>query len=50
MAWLSGVPVYGLGGPLEAPGLILSRAVSQWFVKSADLLAAVEGFAEETAA
>jgi hypothetical protein len=49
MAWLSGVPVYGLGGPLEAPGLILARAVSQWFGKSNDLLAAVEGFAEATA-
>lgn len=47
IAWNAGVPVYGLGGPLEAPGLILSRSVSQWFNSTPDLLAAVEAFAEE---
>lgn len=49
IAFNAGVPVYGLGGPLEAPGLILSRAVSRWFGKVPELLAAVEAFAEETA-
>lgn len=47
IAFNAGVPVFGLGGPLEAPGLILSRAVSAWFAKVPELLAAVERFAEE---
>lgn len=47
IAFNAGVPVFGLGGPLEAPGLILSRAVAAWFGKVPELLAAVERFAEE---
>ena len=30
MAFASGVPVIGLAGPLEKPGLILSRCVGRW--------------------
>lgn len=48
MAFNAGVLVYGLPGPLEAPGLILSRAVSRWFEDVDELLAAVEVFAEDT--
>jgi len=47
IAYNAGVPVYGLSGPLEAPGLILARAVSRWFGKTSELLAVVEEFAEE---
>jgi hypothetical protein len=47
IAYNAGVPVYGLSGPLEAPGLILARAVSRWFSKPGELLAAVEEFAGE---
>lgn len=46
IAFNAGVPVIGLGGPLEAPGLILSRAVARWFAKVPELLAAVECLAE----
>ena len=41
IAYASNVRVLGLAGPLEAPGLILSRCVSQWFANIGDLLAAV---------
>ena len=50
MAAASGILVFGLSSPLDAPGLILSRAVSQWFTSVGALLAAVEVLAEETAA
>jgi hypothetical protein len=33
IAWASGVPVYGLVGPLDRPGLILSRCVEKWFTQ-----------------
>ena len=38
VAYASGVPVLGLVGPLEAPGLILTRCVGKWFNRVADLL------------
>ena len=41
MAWVSGIPVYGLRGRLEAPGLILGRAVSRWFDDADDLMNAL---------
>lgn len=47
IAWGSGVPVYGLAGFMEKPGLMLTRAVEKWFPDSAALLAGVEAFAEE---
>jgi hypothetical protein len=47
MAYVSGVPVFGLRGPLEAPGLILTRAVTHWFVDTTALLLNVEMLAEE---
>ncbi|MDR1397547.1 MAG: hypothetical protein LBJ14_07430 [Desulfarculales bacterium] len=39
IAFASGVKVLGLAGPLEAPGLILSRCVNLWFATAGDLLA-----------
>jgi hypothetical protein len=38
IAFAGGVKVLGLAGPLEAPGLILSRCVSLWFANAGDLL------------
>jgi len=38
IAWTVGVPVYGLRGKLEAPGLVLSKAVTRWFDDVGDLL------------
>jgi hypothetical protein len=49
MAYVAGVPVFGLAGPLEAPGLILSNAVRKWVADTAKLLVAVEIFAKENA-
>jgi len=43
----AGVPVYGLSGPLEAPGLMLAKGVSRWFTNVRELIAGVETFAEE---
>ena len=39
IAYAHGVPVLGLAGPLEAPGLILTRCVKQWFTQVNQLLA-----------
>jgi hypothetical protein len=47
IAYNAGVPVYGLPGPLEAPGLVLAKAVSRWFTNVRELIAGVEEFAEE---
>lgn len=41
VAWASGVPVWGLAGPLEKPGLIINGAVSRWFSSATELLAAI---------
>lgn len=46
MAYVSGVPVIGLRGPLEAPGLILARAVTWWAADMQELFEVVEGLAE----
>jgi hypothetical protein len=45
MAYVSGVPVFGLAGPLEQPGLILTRAVTRWVSNAQELLDAVEEWA-----
>lgn len=47
IAYAAGVPVYGLAGPLETPGTILSRAVSRWCDGATGLLAAVAAYAAE---
>jgi hypothetical protein len=39
IAFASQVPVLGLAGPLEAPGLILNRCVSRWFAEVRELIA-----------
>ncbi len=41
MAYTSGVPVYGLRGKLESPGLIMAKAVTRWFDNVDDLLEAL---------
>lgn len=41
IAHASGVPVLGLAGPLEAPGLILTRCVYRWARNTAELFVAV---------
>jgi hypothetical protein len=46
MAYVSGVPVIGLRGTLEAPGLILTRAVTCWVAGMRGLFEAVEALAE----
>ena len=46
MAYVSGVPIFGLAGPLEQPGLILTRAVTRWCADVEELFVAVEGLAE----
>lgn len=46
MAAVSGVPVFGLAGRLEVPGLIMTRAVTRWCADVDELLLAVEGLAE----
>ncbi|MCL1915650.1 MAG: translation initiation factor 2 [Desulfovibrionaceae bacterium] len=38
MAFASGVPVFGLAGILEAPGLMLARAVTRWCANVDELL------------
>ena len=38
IAYASNIPVYGLAGPLEAPGLILTRCVQKWFSQVEPLL------------
>ena len=38
IAYASGVKVYGVAGPLEAPGLILTRCVDTWFNRVEPLL------------
>jgi hypothetical protein len=42
IAYCSGVPVYGLAGPLERPGLILSRCVARWFTQFEPFFDAVQ--------
>ena len=42
LAYAGNVPVLGLAGPLEAPGLILTRCVKQWFTQAEALLASLE--------
>jgi hypothetical protein len=49
MAYASGTPVFGLAGPLEKPGLILSRAVTNWCGDLGSLMQAVEILAESAA-
>lgn len=43
LAAASGVPIFGLSGPLERPGLILAGLVTKWFDSSDELLQAVNG-------
>ena len=38
MAYVAGVPVFGIASPLECPGLILSRCVHQWFTEFAPFM------------
>lgn len=47
IAFNAGVPVLGLRGPMEAPGLMLARAVTEWHERVYTLLLAVERLAEE---
>lgn len=47
IAFNAGVPVLGLRGPMEAPGLILARAVTEWHERVYTLLLAVERQAKE---
>lgn len=47
IAYASGVPVLGLAGPLEAPGLILTRCVRQWFNRVEPLLAELAILSDE---
>ncbi len=49
MAAISGVHVFGLRTPLETPGILLTRSVTEWFRDTESLLAAVERLAEEKA-
>ena len=49
MASSAGVRTLGLGGFSESQGIILPRAIQEWFVEPAALLAAVEMYAEEKA-
>jgi hypothetical protein len=42
IAACSGVMVWGLQGPLEAPGLILKQSVHRWFDNTADMLKALD--------
>ena len=46
MAYVAGVPVFGLAGRMESPGLILTKAVTHWCEDVSDLLLAVDGLAE----
>ena len=46
IAHAAGVPVLGLAGPLEAPGLILSRCVYRWVKDTAELFVAVAELVE----
>lgn len=41
IAYASGVPVLGLAGPLEAPGLILTRCVYRWVRDTGSLFVAI---------
>lgn len=45
MAHAAGVPVLGIKGALEDPGLMLSGAVTAWARDTADALVIAEGFA-----
>lgn len=42
MAYAAGVPVFGVVGPLEIPGLILNRCVLRWFSEFGPFLDAVK--------
>lgn len=43
LAASSDIPIFGLKGPLERPGLILNGLVSKWFSSAEELLEAVNG-------
>ena len=38
IAYAAGVPVFGIAGPLEEPGLILRKCVRCWFQTAGDFL------------
>lgn len=38
IAYAAGVPVFGIAGPLEEPGLILRKCVRFWFQTVGDFL------------
>jgi hypothetical protein len=42
VACASGVPVYGVAGPLERPGLILTRCVDKWFADFTSFFEAID--------
>lgn len=45
IAYNAGVPVFGLAGPLEKPGLMLARAVVHWFDDVQSLLIGLNVYA-----
>lgn len=49
MAAQAGIPVIGLRGPLEAPGLMLYGAVSEWYTEALEVVARLEEMAAEAA-
>lgn len=49
IAYASGVPVLGLSGPLEAPGLILTKCVYRWVRDTTELFAAIAELVEPKA-
>lgn len=44
IAYAEGIPVVGLAGPMEEPGLILHHCVSRWFHEIEPLLTYLEDF------
>ena len=48
-AYMQG-PVFGLLGPLEAPGTMLARAMTAWFTNYASLVDAVDAYALQRSA
>lgn len=49
IAFNAGVPVFGLAGLTEQPGVIMHRAVSKWFSSVRALLVGIEHLAEDMA-
>lgn len=43
IAYAAGVPVFGISGPLEEPGLILRKCVCRWFHEAGGLLTYLSG-------